>query len=919
MTGREPGGQPFAWHQLTTDVVLSRIESRTEGLRPDEAQARLAAHGPNALIERGAKSPLAILKDQFVSVMVLLLIGAGVVSVVLGEYIDAVVILAIVILNAVLGFFQEYRAERAMQALKSLAVPTVRVRRGGHVVELSARQLVPGDIVLLEVGSHVPADGRLLEAVNLRVQEATLTGESEPVEKTSEPLPEGDRALGDRRNMTYMGTAVVAGRGSMVITSTGMSTELGRIADMLQGVEREPTPLQRRMAQLSRGLLLAVIGLVAIVFVLGLVQHKADIRVLVLTAISMAVAAVPEALPAVVTIALALGAQRMLRRRALMRKLPAVETLGSVDVICSDKTGTLTENRMTVTVLDVLGRRLEVTPDTTHVDVDGSGSPATAIEMLLVGGALCNDAVLEVGSDGRHRAIGDPTEGALVVAASRFGFNKPELEQALPRIAEVPFSSERKRMTTVHRLDRVRGGRPVEVVAAVAGDAPYVVVMKGAVDVILADAVGVLSGESFVPMDAEIRARVAAANDRLAHSGMRVLGLAIRPLAGAPAAAREQAVERDMLFVGMVAMIDPARAEVKAAVATCRAAGIRPVMITGDHPLTARYIAAELEMAGVDAEVLTGIDLSRTSTSELEGIVERTSVYARVAPEHKLAIVEVLQKKGHIVAMTGDGVNDAPALRKADIGVAMGVTGTDVSKEAADMVLLDDNFATIVAAVEEGRVIYDNIRKFLKYTLTSNAGEIWVMLLAPILGMPMALLPVQILWVNLVTDGLPGLALTVEPAERNTMRRRPYHPSDNIFGRGLAVDVVWVGLMMGLTSLAVGYVSWLMNHQGHWQTMIFATLTMGQMGNALATRSECDSFFSRGRKVNYLLYATVVLTLGLQLAVTYVPFLQRVFHTLALTPLELLVSLAVSTAVFWSVELVKLVLRSKDRRRARTA
>ncbi len=908
--------QSVQWHLLTADAALGRLESGPEGLAENEAQARLAAHGPNALIERGGKSPLAILKDQFVSVMVLLLIGAGAVSVVLREYTDATAILAIVILNAVLGFYQEYRAERAMQALKSLAVPTVRVRRGGHVTELSARELVPGDIVLLEAGSHVPADGRLLEAVNLRVQEATLTGESEPVEKTSEPLPEGDRALGDRRNIAYMGTAVVAGRGSIAVTGTGMSTELGRIADMLQGVEREPTPLQRRMAQLSRGLLLAVLGLVVIVFVIGLVQHKADIRVLILTAISMAVAAVPEALPAVVTIALALGAQRMLRRHALMRRLPAVETLGSVDVICSDKTGTLTENRMTVTVLDVLGHRLEVTSDTTSIDTEKLGVPVTAVEMLLLGGALCNDAVLEIGTDGRHRAIGDPTEGALVVAASRFGFSKSELEQALPRIAEVPFSSERKRMTTVHRLDGGKGGRAGQVLAAAVGNSRYAAIMKGAVDVILTDATGVLAGDAATPMGPEIRGRIAAANDRLARSGMRVLGLAVRPLTEMPATVDESTVERDMVFVGMVAMIDPARAEVKDAVATCRAAGVRPVMITGDHPLTARYIAAELEMAGVDAEVLTGIDLSRTSTAELQDIVERTSVYARVAPEHKLAIVEALQKKGHVVAMTGDGVNDAPALRRADIGVAMGITGTDVSKEAADMVLLDDNFATIVAAVEEGRVIYDNIRKFLKYTLTSNAGEIWVMLLAPFLGMPMALLPVQILWVNLVTDGLPGLALTVEPAERNTMQRRPYHPSDNIFGRGLAIDVVWVGLMMGLTSLAVGFLSWRMGSD-HWQTMIFTTLTMGQMGNALATRSECDSLFSRGRKANYLLYATVILTLGLQLAVTYLPFLQRVFYTLALTPLELVVSLAVSTVVFWSIELVKLMQRARDRRRAR--
>jgi Ca2+-transporting ATPase len=907
-----PDKQSVEWHRLGTDAALSRIASRWEGLGAGEAEARLAEHGPNALVERGGKSPLAILKDQFVSVMVLLLIGAGVVSVVLGEYTDAIAILTIVILNAMLGFIQEYRAERAMQALKSLAVPTVRVRRAGHVVEISARELVPGDIVLLEAGSSVPADGRLLDAVNLRIQEATLTGESEPVEKTAEPLPEGDRALGDRRNMAYMGTAVVAGRGTMVITSTGMKTELGRIADMLQTVEREPTPLQRRMVQLSRGLLYAVLALVVVVFLVGLLHHKADIRVLVLTAISMAVAAVPEALPAVVTIALALGAQRMLKRRALLRKLPAVETLGSVDVICSDKTGTLTENRMTVTVLDVAGHRLEVTPETDRRAAAAAGERQPAVELLVAGGALCNDAVLEVGEDGRHRAIGDPTEGALVVAAGRFGLNKPELDKELPRVAEVPFNSERKRMTTVHR---VAGGKAAELLRKAGFAAPFVAITKGAVDVILADAAEVLDGSTVVPMSCELRDRAEAANNRLAQSGMRVLGLAVKPLVELPKTVDEAAVERDIVFVGMVAMIDPARTEVKEAVATCRTAGIRPMMITGDHPLTARYIASELGI-GEGRPVVTGTELSQMDGDRLTSLVGGTSVYARVAPEHKLAIVEALQKKGHVVAMTGDGVNDAPALRRADIGVAMGITGTDVSKEAADMVLLDDNFATIVAAVEEGRVIYDNIRKFLKYTLTSNAGEIWVMLLAPFLGMPMALLPVQILWVNLVTDGLPGLALTVEPAERNTMRRRPYHPSDNIFGRGLAVDVVWVGLMMGITSLAVGFASWLMNHQGHWQTMIFTTLTMGQMGNALATRSECDSLFSRGRRANYFLYGTVVLTLGLQLLVTYVPFFQRVFYTAGLSPLELAVSLATSTLVFWSIELFKLVRRDRDRRRA---
>ncbi|MEO0081946.1 MAG: cation-translocating P-type ATPase [candidate division WOR-3 bacterium] len=933
------------WHLLDADEVLTQLGTdRSRGLEQAEAQARLRQHGPNVLIERGERGALAILKDQFTSVMVLLLVGAGVVSVLLHEYTDAGAIFAIVVLNAVLGFIQEYRAERAIQALKSLAVPTVRVRRGGHVVEMSARDLVPGDVVLLEAGSHVPADGRLLETVNMRVQEAALTGESEPVEKIAGALPAGDRALGDRRNMAYMGTAVVGGRGIMVVTSTGMTTELGRIAEMLQSVEREPTPLQRRMVQLSRGLLYAVAGLVVIVFLVGLLYHKAHIRVLILTAISMAVAAVPEALPAVVTIALALGAQRMLRRRALLRKLPAVETLGSVDVICSDKTGTLTENRMTVTVLDVTGHRLEVTPETGP----GDAAVAPALELLLAGGALCNDAALEVGEDGRHRAIGDPTEGALVVAAARFGLNKPELEAILPRVAEVPFTAERKRMTTVHRVTRPKAQvigpeprtqrpcitRSIEMLRLGGeSDTGFVSFTKGAVDVILSDATSVLDGQAVVPLTADRRVRIEAANDQLARSGMRVLGLAMRLLTELPERC-DAAFESDLVFVGLVAMIDPARPEVRDAVATCRTAGIRPIMITGDHPLTAQYIARELgiqnepprtagasailetesTVQNVEPGILTGTDLARMSVADLEPVVEQTSVFARVAPEHKLAIVQALQNRGHVVAMTGDGVNDAPALKKADIGVAMGITGTDVSKEAADMVLLDDNFATIVAAVEEGRVIYDNIRKFLKYTLTSNAGEIWVMLLAPFLGMPMALLPVQILWVNLVTDGLPGLALTVEPAERDTMQRRPYHPSQSIFGRGLAIDVIWVGLAMGLTSLAVGFFSWLGNHDGNWQTMIFATLTLGQMGNALATRSEIDWPFARGRKANHALTATVLLTLGFQLAVTYVPLLQRVFHTRPLTLPELAICLVVSTLVFWLIELVKFIKRSSSRR-----
>lgn len=899
---KEPAGP--AWHELTAEAVLERLRTGLAGLVESEVQQRQREFGPNRLIERGGRGAIAILRDQFLSPMVLLLVGAGVVSFLLREYTDALAILVIVILNAVLGFVQEFRAERALQALMLLAVPTVRLRRDGRVQELPAAELVPGDIVLLEAGSRVPADGRLLEAVNMRVQEATLTGESEPVEKETGALAPGGIALGDRRNMVYMGTSVVAGRGTMVVTETGMRTELGRVADLLQQVEREPTPLQRRMSQLSRGLLLAVAVLVIVVFLLGLLLHRAELRVLILTAISMAVAAVPEALPAVVTIALALGAQRMFRRRALMRRLPAVETLGSVDVICSDKTGTLTENRMTVTVLDAAGHRFEVAPETSPEEAAAASEQTPALGILLAGGALCNDAALEIGEDGRHRAIGDPTEGALVVAAARFGLAKPELEAELPRTGEVCFSSERRRMTTVHQR---RDGMVVRLLERAGISSPWVAFCKGAVDSVLEVSASALVGSRAQPLDRELHQRILSANDELAAKGMRVLAVAMKPLAALPVEISEATVEDQMTFVGLVAMIDPARPDVKAAVATCRQAGIRPVMITGDHPLTAQYIARGLDMTDSENRPLTGVELANVSAEQLEQVAEETAVYARVAPEQKLAIVEALQRRGHIVAMTGDGVNDAPALRKADIGVAMGITGTDISKEAADMVLLDDNFATIVAAVEEGRVIFDNIRKFLRYTLTSNAGEIWVMLLAPLAGMPMALLPVQILWVNLMTDGLPGLALTVEPAERDTMRRKPYHPSQSIFGRGLAIDVIWVGLLLGVVAFGAGWVWW-QRRSDNWQTMVFTVLTLGQMANALATRSETDSFFSR-RRPNHLLYAAVLLTFGLQLAVTYVPFLQKVFHTRPLAIWELVACLGMSGVVFCMVEFGKMVRR----------
>jgi len=884
-----------------------------QGLTQAEAQRRLVEYGPNELIERDRKNPWRILWEQLIAIMVVILIIAAVISALLGDYIDAVAIIVIVVLNAILGFTQEYRAEKAMAALKKLSVPTVKVRRDSQVQEISASELVPGDIILLEAGALVPSDARLLESINLHTQEAALTGESEPVEKNIAILTGENLPLGDRRNMVHMGTEVTYGRGLAVVTETGMHTELGHIAEMIQTVEREQTPLQRRLEQLGRGLAVIALGIVTVVFVLGILRGE-DARLMLLTAISMAVAAIPEGLPAVVTIALALGAQRMLKRRALIRKLPAVETLGSVTVICSDKTGTLTENRMTVTILDVLGETQSIdallSKGTPVLDADLTflkQPRVRSLGLLVKAATLCNDAVLErKQNDGNYyRAIGDPTEGALVVAAAQLGMLKPELDTRWPRVAEIPFTSERKRMTTIHRVDVFPNQTD-----APWRDAPYVAFGKGAVDSLLDITSQVWSGDRAIPLTDELRQRMLAANDSLAQDGQRVLGIVFRPLSMLPENVEEDVLEREVTFIGLVGMIDPPRQEVKEAIQTCKTAGIRPVMITGDHHLTALNIARELGISG-NGRAMTGQELAQLSMEELDHFVEDVQVYARVSPDHKLKIVQALQDRGHIVAMTGDGVNDAPALKKADIGVAMGITGTDVSKEAADMVLLDDNFATIVSAVREGRVIYDNIRKFIKYTLTSNSGEIWVMLLAPFLGMPLPLLPLQILWINLMTDGLPGLALTQEPAEVDTMRRPPHHPQENIFAGGMLRHIFWIGLLMGLVSLGVGWWAWSAD-KSYWQTIVFTTLTLSQMGNALAIRSGRESLFKIGLFSNKALLGAVLLTFILQLAVMYLPFMQEIFKTVALPPTALLISLGLSTVVFWGVELEKWFLRRQQ-------
>jgi Ca2+-transporting ATPase len=892
------------WYQANTAMAAAQLGvDIAHGLPADEAHRRRQHYGPNELIERAGRPPAAILRDQLTGTMVLVLIAAAVVSAAIGDLHDALAIAAIVLLNAILGFTQEFRAERAMRALKQLAVPRVRVRRDGLVREIAASDLVPGDVVLLEAGNVVAADARIVEAANLRVQEAALTGESGAVGKQSDRVVGEGLPIGDRRNMAFMGTSVVQGRGMAIVTGTGMETELGTIAATLQDVRREQTPLQRRLDALGRALALAALAIVSVVFVLGLARGE-PLRLMFLTAVSMAVAAVPEGLPAVVTIALALGAQRMLRRRALIRKLSAVETLGAVTVICSDKTGTLTENRMGVSVIEVPGRRVALDAARAaheHVPED------LAITLLLTGAALCNDAALQ--GDAAHlRAVGDPTEAALVDAAATFGLRKDDLDRRFPRVGEVPFESERKRMTTVHTLPGAWLPLEQAIHGAWAlgndGEPSHVAFTKGAVDRLVELCTAVWDGGQLRPLDENGRREIMRIHDRLAADGMRVLGVAFRALGPAPDIA---AVEADLVYAGLLGLIDPPRSEVRQSIATCTAAGIRAVMITGDHPLTARHVAARLGLR-VGDRVITGADLAAMSPQDLDAVVGTASVFARVSPQHKLRIVEALQRRGDVVAMTGDGVNDAPALRRADIGVAMGITGTDVSKEAADAVLLDDNFATIVSAVEEGRIIYDNIRKFVKYLLATNSSELWLMLVAPLAGMPLPLLPLQILWINLVTDGPTALLLGVEPAERGVMQRPPRPPGQSIFAGGLGQHVIWVGMLMAALTCGTGYWYWRAG-AAQWQTMVFTTLALSQMAHVLAIRSSTESLVRTGVFTNPLLAGAVAVTVALQMALIYIPALQQIFSTTPLSAIDLLWCGAVAGTIFVAVEAEKWLLR----------
>ncbi len=883
----------MGWHQKTVEELFGELNSSQEGISSEEAEKRLREYGPNELKEKKKRTIFMMLLDQFKDFMILILIAAAVISGILGDPVDTIAIIIIVLLNAVIGFVQEYRAEKAMAALKKMAAHSALVVRGGLPTNIPAREIVPGDLVLLEAGKMVPADMRLTQAARLKTEDAALTGESVPVEKHIKALQDKTLPLGDRKNMAYKGTAVSYGRGAGIVVATGMDTELGKIARMLQEEEEVKTPLQKRLIAFGKKLALVVLAICAVVFGLGFFRGEPPLLML-LTALSLAVAAIPEALPAVITITLALGARNLVKQHALIRKLPAVETLGSVTYICSDKTGTLTLNKMTVEEIYVDGNLWRVSDSSA-----GNGyvlfNPQSAIHnpqsLFMTALALSNDARKDVSG----LIIGDPTETALYNIAKEKGFDKDALEKQLPRIAEIPFDSERKCMTTVHQ----RSGEGVECLSF----------SKGAMDVLLEKADNILTSEGLRPLD---RNRISQINAKMAADGLRVLGLAMRSWDALPDDLSPEHVERSLTILGLVGIMDPPREEAKEAVSQCKTAGIKAVMITGDHPITAMAIARRLGIAGEGAKaVITGRELEKLSLEEFEERVLHIRVYARVAPEQKLKIIKALQDKGQFVAMTGDGVNDAPALKRADIGVAMGITGTDVSKEAAHMILLDDNFATIVKAVKEGRRIFDNIRKFIKYTMTSNSGEIWTILLAPFFGLPIPLLPIHILWINLVTDGLPGLALAAESAEKGVMQRPPRHPQESIFAGGLGIHIIWVGLLMGAVSIFTQAWS-IQTGNAHWQTMVFTVLCLSQMGHVLAIRSDRESLFTLGFFSNKPLLGAFALTFALQMATIYVPFLNPVFKTEPLSFGELAFTLALSSVVFIAVEVEKLFFRRRE-------
>lgn len=861
-----------AFHLMKAEDACAFLEvAPANGLTSAEVVRRQQKFGPNEIIEMAGRPWWRILLDQFTDFMIIVLIVAAIISGVVGEPADAIAIIVIIILNALIGFAQEFRAERAVAALKRMVKTMVRVRRNQTTHLLVAAELVPGDIVLLEAGNMVAADIRLLETIDLEVDEAALTGESVPVSKNVSPMQDKNAMLAEQHNMLFRGTVITRGRATGIVTATGMLTELGKIAAMLGGETIQKTPIQKRLAMFGHKLALSILAICTIIFVAGLLRGE-DTILMFLTAVSLAVAAIPEALPAVVTITLALGVRRMLNQQALMRRLPAVETLGSVTFICSDKTGTLTKNEMHAELFSVGGTEYQTLTPLAN----------TQSEVKLFTLALALNHNVEKSPTGK--LMGDPTEIALLQAAFDAGIINQALNQTWPRVAEVAFDSDRKRMTTFHQgCDRL------------------LAITKGAPEQVLEHCTSHLRPQ----LD---HAAVLAMANRWATRGYRVIAYAYRDWAMLPEHVDAEKAEQELTFLGLAGLLDPPRDEVPTAVRECYQAGIMPVMITGDHPATAHAIAERIGLVRDHADVITGAQLERLTDEQLSDRIKRTQIYARVSPQQKIRLVQLLQQQGEYVAMTGDGVNDAPALKKADIGIAMGKKGTDVAREAADMVLMDDNFATIVGAIREGRRIYDNIRKFIKYTMTSNSGEIWTLFLAPFLGLPIPLLPIHILWINLVTDGLPGLALTQEKAEQGIMQRPPRHPQESIFAHGMWQHILWIGLLIGALSLFAQ--AWAIhNNSENWQTMVFTVLTFSQLVNVLAIRSERQSLFTIGWFSNPALIGAVLLTIGLQLGVIYIPMFNDIFNTAPLSMEELIFCCTIPWLVLVAIEIEKWLAR----------
>ena len=948
-------------HTLSIDSVVGQLETHLHaGLSSQEAKARLEKFGFNELVERPRPGLFKLLLDQFDSFLVIILIVAAVVSLLLGEVVDASAIMAIVMLNAVLGVVQESKAEQALAALKKMAAPNARVVRDGVEATLPARELAPGDIVLLEAGNYVPADMRLIESVNLRIEEASLTGESVPVNKDARVVLDKEIPIGDRKNSAFMSTLVAYGRGKGLVTDTGMHTQIGMIAEMLQSYEEEPTPLQQKLDQLGKWLGGVSLGICGVIFVFGVIRdthpmmaitdgllaylraEQKDIVELFMTAVSLAIAAVPEGLPAVVTICLALGMQRMVKRHALIRKLPAVETLGCATVICSDKTGTLTQNQMTVVRGWAGGKIFQVTGEGYHPagtfmldgkPFDPRSDPAA--NLLLHGALLCNDARLEQSGQENgqitYRMVGDPTEGAMVVAAAKAGLWCENIAQVLPRVGEIPFDSERKRMTTIHQVGKETRASgqgetsadtwPTSSLAYLS--TPYIAFVKGAPDIILQYCAGYIEDGQARPLTDAKRQEILDANQSMASQALRVLGVAYRPLSEMPETPTPDAsrTEAQLIFLGLMGMIDPARPEVKVAVQVAKGAGLRSIMVTGDYKETALAIAKEIGTLSPHGRVLTGAELDQMSEEQLAEIVEEVDAYARVSPQHKTKIVDAFKARGHVVAMTGDGVNDAPALKRANIGIAMGITGTDVSKETADMVLTDDNFASIVSAIEEGRIIYSNIRKFVFYLVSCNIGEILIIFLSMLAGLPIPLRPIQLLWLNLVTDGAPALALGLEKGDPDIMKRPPRPTKEPVINQDMLIGVAVQAIVMTaavLTAFVYGLRRY-PNDLADAQTVVFATLIVSELLRAYTARSERYPLFRIGVFSNKWMQYAVGSSLLLLLAVIYAPFLQPFFNTLPLTLEDWLVMTPLFLAASVAAELTKVFLRWKAGRAALSA